>query len=112
MQDNAKQPTIGVLIDQDMDSIEKINGNLKGILPKNYADPDLDKPRLGELLDLIGNIGFGGEDDGGEYHSIYDSYDLYKRFKDPKFEYGIALANTCGRMTLRLVNANVLPVNV
>ncbi len=55
------------------------------------------------------NIGFGGEDDGGEYHSIYDSYDLYKRFKDPKFEYGIALANTCGRITLRLVNANVLP---
>jgi N-acetylated-alpha-linked acidic dipeptidase len=55
------------------------------------------------------NIGFGGEDDGGEYHSIYDSYDLYKRFKDPKFEYGVALANTCGRMTLRLVNANVLP---
>lgn len=55
------------------------------------------------------NIGFGGEDDGGEYHSIYDSYDLYKRFKDPKFEYGIALAKTAGRMTLRLVNSNVLP---
>ncbi len=55
------------------------------------------------------NIGFGGEDDGGEYHSIYDSYDLYKRFKDPKFEYGIALANTCGHITLRLVNANTLP---
>jgi N-acetylated-alpha-linked acidic dipeptidase len=36
------------------------------------------------------NIGFGGEDEGGEYHSIYDSYDHYKRFKDPKFEYGVA----------------------
>jgi len=55
------------------------------------------------------NIGFGGEDDGGEYHSIYDSYDHYKRFKDPKFEYGVALAKTAGRATLRLVNANVLP---
>jgi hypothetical protein len=38
------------------------------------------------------NIGFGGEDPGGEYHSIYDTYDNYKRFKDPKFEYGVALA--------------------
>lgn len=55
------------------------------------------------------NIGFGGEDDGGEYHSIYDSYDHYKRFKDPKFEYGVALSKTAGRVTLRLVNANILP---
>ncbi len=55
------------------------------------------------------NIGFGGEDDGGEYHSIYDSYDLFKRFKDPTFEYGVALAKTGGRITLRLVNATVLP---
>lgn len=55
------------------------------------------------------NIGFGGEDEGGEYHSIYDSYDHYKRFKDPKFEYGVALAKTAGRATLRLVNANILP---
>ncbi len=55
------------------------------------------------------NIGFGGEDDGGEYHSIYDSYDLYVRFKDPGFEYGVALAKTAGRATLRLANAEVLP---
>jgi N-acetylated-alpha-linked acidic dipeptidase len=55
------------------------------------------------------NIGFGGEDDGGEYHSIYDSYDHYKRFKDPKFEYGVALAKAGGRATLRLANAQVLP---
>lgn len=55
------------------------------------------------------NIGFGGEDDGGEYHSIYDSYDLYKRFKDPTFEYGVALAKTAGRITMRLANADVLP---
>lgn len=55
------------------------------------------------------NLGFGGEDDGGEYHSIYDSYDLYKRFKDPTFEYGVALAKVAGRMTLRLANADVLP---
>jgi N-acetylated-alpha-linked acidic dipeptidase len=55
------------------------------------------------------NIGFGGEDDGGEYHSIYDSYDLYKRFKDPTFEYGVALAKVAGRTTLRFANAEALP---
>src|SRR5688500_6365935 len=41
-----------------MDEIEKINPSLKGVLPKIYADPDLNKQRLGELIDLIGNIGF------------------------------------------------------
>lgn len=55
------------------------------------------------------NLGFGGEDDGGEYHSIYDSYDLYKRFKDPTFEYGVLLAKTAGHTTLRFANAETLP---
>ncbi len=55
------------------------------------------------------SIGYGGESGGGEYHSIYDSYDHYKRFKDPKFEYGVALAKTAGRAALRLANADVLP---
>lgn len=66
LQKQAKQPIIGSLIDTAMDEIEKINPNLKGVLPKNYADPDLDKQRLGELLDLIGNIGFGGEGHTGK----------------------------------------------
>jgi len=66
LQGKAKQPVIGILIDKGMDDIEKLNPNLKGILPKNYADPDLDKARLGELLDLIGNIGFGGEGHKGK----------------------------------------------
>ncbi|MFM7838263.1 MAG: transferrin receptor-like dimerization domain-containing protein [Chitinophagaceae bacterium] len=55
------------------------------------------------------NVGFGGEDEGGEYHSIYDSYDHYKRFKDPQFAYGVALAKTAGKMTLRLSEAQRLP---
>lgn len=66
LRDNAKQPEIGILIDQAMDSIEKINDSLKGVLPKNYADPDLDKQRLGELIDLISKIGFGGEGHQGK----------------------------------------------
>ncbi|MGI8409948.1 MAG: transferrin receptor-like dimerization domain-containing protein [Pyrinomonadaceae bacterium] len=55
------------------------------------------------------NIGFGGEDGGGSYHSIYDSFDHYSRFGDPGFAYGVALAKVCGHATLRLANANRLP---
>jgi N-acetylated-alpha-linked acidic dipeptidase len=55
------------------------------------------------------NLGFGGEDDGGEYHSIYDSYDLYAKFKDPGFQYGVALAQTAGHVVLRMANADALP---
>lgn len=61
LQDRAKQPEIGKLIDNAMDEIEKINSNLKGVLPKIYADPELNKTRLGELIDLIGTIGFNQE---------------------------------------------------
>jgi N-acetylated-alpha-linked acidic dipeptidase len=55
------------------------------------------------------NVGFGGEDGGGSYHSIYDSFDHYTHFGDPNFDYGIAQAKVCGRLTLRLANADVLP---
>ncbi len=55
------------------------------------------------------NLGYGGEDAAGVYHSIYDSYDHYKRFEDPNFVYGIMLAKTAGRTTLRLSEATVLP---
>jgi len=55
------------------------------------------------------DIGYGGENAGGEYHSIYDSYDDYSRFKDPGFEYGVALSQTAGRAALRMADADVLP---
>jgi len=55
------------------------------------------------------NLSYGGEGSGGEYHSIYDSYDHYTRFVDPGFEYGVALARTAGRTTMRLADADVLP---
>ena len=58
LQDRAKQPDIGTLIDAAMDDIERRNASLKGVLPKLYADPELNKQRLGELIDLIGTIGF------------------------------------------------------
>ncbi len=55
------------------------------------------------------DLGYSGEGAGGEYHSIYDSYDNYSRFKDPTFEYGVALSKTAGRAALRLANAEALP---
>ncbi|HLB00539.1 MAG TPA: M28 family metallopeptidase [Bacteroidota bacterium] len=55
------------------------------------------------------NVGFGGEDQYGQYHSIYDSYDHYVRFMDTDFSYGVTLAKTCGRAVMRLADAGVLP---
>ncbi len=55
------------------------------------------------------NIGFGGEDGGGSYHSIYDSFDNYTRFIDPNYAYGVALSKVCGHAVLRLANADTLP---
>ena len=56
------------------------------------------------------NLGFGGEGGGGSYHSQYDSFDHYTRFGDPGFQYGAALAKTTARATLRLANADVIPL--
>ncbi len=55
------------------------------------------------------NLGFGGENSGGEYHTMYDTYANYVKHKDPGFAYGKALAQVAGRATLRLANADVLP---
>lgn len=62
LQANAKQPTIGKLIDDAMVAIERDNPSLKGVLPKDYARPTLDKQRLGELIDLVGTIGLGDKE--------------------------------------------------
>ena len=59
IQGQAKQPTIGKILDDAMDAIEADNPVLKGALPKVYALPSLDKHRLGELLDLMSGIGLG-----------------------------------------------------
>jgi type I restriction enzyme M protein len=61
LQANAKQPAIGTLIDDAMRAIEKENESLKGVLPKDYARPALNKVMLGELIDLISGIALGEE---------------------------------------------------
>lgn len=63
LQANAKLPTIGTLIDDAMRAIEKDNESLKGVLPKDYARPALNKVMLGELIDLISGIALNEEGD-------------------------------------------------
>jgi N-acetylated-alpha-linked acidic dipeptidase len=55
------------------------------------------------------DLAFGGEDGGGEYHSIYDSFDDFRRFKDPNFAYGVVLSETAGHAVLRMADADLLP---
>jgi len=55
------------------------------------------------------NLGYGGEDDGGIYHSIYDDFYWYTHFSDTDFVYGKALAQTVGLTVMRLADADVLP---
>jgi N-acetylated-alpha-linked acidic dipeptidase len=57
------------------------------------------------------NLGYGGEDDGGSYHSVYDSFDHYTRFGDPTGDYAVAMAQTGGRVTLRFADADTLPLS-
>ena len=62
LQGSAKQPAIGKIVDDAMTAIERDNPRLKGVLPKDYARPALDKHRLGELIDLVGTIGLGDKE--------------------------------------------------
>src|SRR6267378_7934077 len=62
LQNSAKQPEIGKIVDDAMVAIERDNPGLKGVLPKEYARPSLDKHRLGALIDLVSTIGLGDEE--------------------------------------------------
>jgi len=62
LQKNARRPEIGTLVDDAMAAIERDNRVLKGVLPKDFARPALDKARLGEIIDLIATIGLGDKE--------------------------------------------------
>jgi N-acetylated-alpha-linked acidic dipeptidase len=55
------------------------------------------------------NLGYGGEDDGGIYHSIYDDFYWFTHFSDTDFAYGVALSQTIGTAVMRMGDADVLP---
>jgi type I restriction enzyme M protein len=88
LQNSAKQPTIGKIVDDAMVAIERDNPRLKGVLPKDYARPGLDKHRLGELIDLIGTITLVAasdpklsveDEDGAKADTSHRSVDLLGR---------------------------------
>jgi type I restriction enzyme M protein len=60
---NAPQPTVGTIVDDAMAAIERENPSLKGVLPKDYGRPGLDKQRLGQLINLVSDIGLGSPAD-------------------------------------------------
>ena len=60
LQAQARQPTIGRAVDDAMTAIERDNSALSGVLPKDYARPNLDKTRLGQVVDMVSNIKLGG----------------------------------------------------
>jgi type I restriction enzyme M protein len=77
IQDRAKLPTIGQDIDAAMDLIEKENRSIRGVLPRNYGREGLDKSRLGQLVDLIGSIGFTESDDHGSDDVLGRVYEYF-----------------------------------
>ncbi len=108
---DVEDPQTGLSVAERRKAAERVNGNIDYNDFKLYAlgsGSDY-TPFIQHLGIASMNVGFGGENAGGEYHSIYDSYDHYTRFKDPGFNYGITLAKVIGRTTLRLANSDVLP---
>ena len=72
LQGSAKLPTIGKTVDDAMVAIERDSPRLKGVLPKDYARPGLDKHRLGELIDLIATISLTAASEGEKTHRSVD----------------------------------------
>lgn len=77
IQTSAKQPQVGQVIDNAMDLIEKENPSVRGVLPRNYGREGLDKGRLGQLVDLIGSIGFTERDDHGSDDVLGRVYEYF-----------------------------------
>ncbi len=113
-------PETGVSVKERKYAQEMVSGD-KSTRARLYGDENFTIGALGAGSDWSGflqflgissvNISYGGEGEGGEYHSIYDSYDHFVRFADPGFKYEITLAETTGRAIMRMANADVLPFN-
>jgi N-acetylated-alpha-linked acidic dipeptidase len=116
--DDVIDPQTGVTIKERKYAAMMVAAD-KATRQKNYGNKYMKLGALGAGSDYspfiqhLGipslNLGFGGEDAAGVYHSIYDTYDHYTRFGDPGFAYGIALAKTAGRVVMRLADADMLP---
>ena len=112
---DVEDPQTGVSVWQRTQARRAVSGNAEATSRADLRISPLGSgsdytPFLQHLGVASLNVGYGGENGGGSYHSQYDSYDHYTRFGDPGFHYGVTLVKTTGRMTLRLANADVLPM--
>ncbi|MCE5233044.1 MAG: transferrin receptor-like dimerization domain-containing protein [Mizugakiibacter sp.] len=124
---DVRDPETGVSVLERKRAKIEVDGYAKDATPeqkesaKRAADGDVPLEALGSgsdfspFLQHLGvaalNLGFDGEDQqGGVYHSDYDTFEHYVRFGDPGFAYGVALAQTAGRVMLRVADADVLPL--
>lgn len=107
---DVKDPETGVSAGQRRQDYADLQGNRQEDFSLSALGSGSDySPFLQHLGIASMNLGFGGEDEGGEYHTMYDDYLFFKRFKDPGFHYEAALAQVAGRTVLRLANADILP---
>ncbi len=111
---NVTDPQTGVSVIERSRARHMVQGNKKiterSELPISPLGSGSDyTPFLQHLGISSLNIGYGGEGGGGVYHSRYDSYDHFRRFGDPSFEYEVALSKTAGRAVLRFASADIIP---
>ena len=126
VEDGVTDPETGVSIAARQRAALRVAGFSKDATPQDVelaqiaatgAELPLDALGSGSdytvFLDHVGiaslDLGFSGEGDGGDYHSLYDSFDHYNRFGDPGFKYGVALSEFAGHTALRFADAEVLP---
>jgi len=119
--DDVRDPETGVSLKQRRYALAMVNSGTSGRSEMN-GNRNIKLDALGAGSDWSGflqfsgiaalSIAFGGEGDGGEYHSIYDSYDHFVKFTDPGFQYEVAMAQTVARAVLRMANADVLPFDL
>ncbi len=114
---SVTDPQTGVTVAERLQARRRVSGGREATAEGDLRISPLGSgsdysPFLQHLAVASLHIGFGGENGGGSYHSAYDSYDHYTRFQDPGFAYGKALAQVAGRITLRMANADVLPLRM
>jgi N-acetylated-alpha-linked acidic dipeptidase len=116
---NIVDPQTGVSIYERLKAYEIANASTPAMAKEIMHKTNLHLEALGTgsdfspFLQHLGipsiDLGFSGEDKGGAYHSIYDSYDNFIRFIDPGFYYCASLSKMAGHVSLRMLNADILP---
>ena len=107
--EDIKDPQTGVTVAERKKASQQVEGNDGGFKLSALGSGSDYTPFIQHTGIASLNLGYGGENSGGEYHTIFDTYPNFTRFKDPGFAYGITLAQTAGHISLRLANADVLP---